>query len=106
MIKQTTAFVLLTSLLPLTASAQRKEVTDVRNYCEAVEKQIVALANSRASANQDSAKFASDQPTADASEFVKAISTISSTTESLKAKEIEWYHLGCAQILYRRPSDK
>ena len=104
MIRFPLAIALLAAVFSQTALAQTKRpVVDVGGYCEVVEKQIVALANTAASANVDLDKFASDQPTADPSKFARANALLASVTESLKEKEIEWHHLGCTQILYRRP---
>jgi hypothetical protein len=103
MIKRATAIALLAATLPQAVLAQTKHPVDVGGYCEVMEKQIVALANTAASANDDLAKFASDQPTADPAKFAEANALLASVTESLKDKENEWYHLGCTQIIYRRP---
>ena len=104
MIKHTIAIALVAAVLPHAALAQTKRPVDVGGYCEVVEDQIVALANTAANTNDDLAKFASDKPTADPAKFAKANVLLASLTESLKDKETEWYHLGCTQILYRRPT--
>jgi len=104
MIKHTIAIALVAGVLPQVASSQTStRPVDVGGYCEVVEDQIIALANTAAHANDDLAKFAADQPTADSEKFAKANALLASVTQSLKDKEIEWYHLGCTQILYRRP---
>ena len=105
MIKHTIAIALISAVFPQIALAQAKRPVDVGGYCEVVEKQIVALANTASSANNDMAKFAPDQPTPDPVKFAKANALLASVTESLKDKETEWYHLGCTQILYRRPAN-
>ena len=104
MIKHTIAIALVAAVLPQVALAQTKRPVDVGGYCEVVEKQIVALANTASSANDDLARFAVDQQAADPAKFAKANALLASVTESLKDKETEWYHLGCVQILYRRPA--
>ena len=106
MIKHAIAIALVAVFLPQAASSQtRNRPVDVGGYCEVVEDQIIALANTAAQANDDLAKFAADQPTADSAKFAKANALLASVTQSLKDKEIEWYHLGCTQILYRRPAN-
>ena len=104
MIKCKVAASLFAVLLSTAAFAQSKQPVDVGGYCEVVESQIVALANTANKANDDLAKFASDTPTADTEQFAKANALLTSVTGSLKDKELEWYHLGCTQILYRRPA--
>ena len=105
MIKHTIAISLIIAVVPQVALAQTKRPVDVGGYCEVVEKQIVSLANTASTANDDLARIAADRPTADPAKFAKANALLASVTESLKDKETEWYHLGCVQILYRRPAN-
>jgi hypothetical protein len=106
MTKLTIAIVLVIVALPQSALAQAKRPVDVGQYCEVVEKQIVALANTAATANDDLAKFASDQPTADPAKSARATALLNNVTESLKDKEVEWHHLGCMQIIYHPSRSK
>ena len=66
MIKHAIAIALVAVFLPQAASSQtRNRPVDVGGYCEVVEDQIIALANTAAQANDDLANFAADKPTAD-----------------------------------------
>ena len=101
MIKHIIAIALVSAACPQAALAQAKRPVDVGEYCQVLEKRIVALANTAANANDDLAKSASDQPAADPAKFART-NALSTLTESLKQKETEWHHLGCSHILYSR----
>jgi hypothetical protein len=105
-IKYAIAAAIIAVALPQVTLAQTKRPVDVGGYCEVVEKQIVALANTAATANDDLARFTSDQPTADPAKFSRANALLQSVTESLKEKETEWHHLGCMQIIYHPSGSK
>ena len=104
MIKHIVAFAVVASGVSNVASAQTAPAADVGRYCGIVEKQIVSLANTATSANEDLAKFSDDQRAADPVKFAKANALLASVTASLKDKETEWYHLGCVHIVYGRPA--
>ena len=102
MTKHLVAFALLASGASNAASAQTTPPADVGRYCGIVEKQIVSLAHTATSANEDLAAFSHDQRAADPVKFAKAKALLASVTDSLKEKETEWFHLGCVHIIYGR----
>ena len=104
MIKHVVAITLVAYVLPSAALAQTTRPADIGRYCAIVEKQIVALVETASSTNEDLAKFSDDQRAADPVKYAKVNELLASATASLKDKEMEWYHLGCVQIVYARPA--
>ena len=85
------------------APAADSKLRTIREYCTVMEQRIVGLAEAQASKNADMARYAADQPTADAKKFKEARDLLQTFSASLKENEEEWMRLGCAQILYLRP---
>lgn len=98
-------FVVALFLLTVSAGvlAADPKVRSIREYCTVVEQRIVGLAEGQASKNADIARYASDQPTADARKFKEAADHLQTFSWSLKENEEEWARLSCAHILYPRP---
>ena len=84
------------------AKADTKAPKNIPAYCSIVESHILQLYEGQTISNSDMAKYASDQPTANAKKFQDARQSLESFSASLKENEEEWYRLNCAEILYFR----
>lgn len=91
-------FILFMSLVATTANAENQKLKTVGEYCSVVQARIVNLAEAEVAANTEMAKYAADQPAADAKKFKDARDKLESLSTSLKDNEEEWARLGCIHI--------
>lgn len=96
--------IILVLLLAVAAQdVNARQLKNIKDYCIIVEGHIVILAEMVISSNDEMAKHAINQPTADNVKFNEAQGKLENFSVSLKKSEEEWSRLNCAHILYPPP---